>query len=68
MILKDSGSLIDSKFEPGLPPEHKDSESLAGGVDGLGWELFDMFKWWQRGEHDLVKSHLLKVSNKLKGL
>lgn len=66
ITLKGSEKFIDSKREEGPSPEHKDFYPLPAGIDGLGWELFDMLKWWQRGEYDLVKSHLVKVSELIK--
>ena len=67
LVLKDDGILL-SRVEDGEPPNHEAFEALGAGVDGLGWELFDMLKWWQRGQPELVKGHLKKIVAKLNDL
>lgn len=61
----DSNNLIALKTESGTPPTHDTFDALPAGIDGLGWELFDMFKWWTRGNKALVLTHLKKISSRL---
>lgn len=65
ICLKETGDLISSRIEEGIPPRHEDFHALSAGIDGLGWELFDMLKWWQRGDRELVQRHLNKIMKQL---
>ncbi len=61
IVMKDTDSFLNSRTDPGESPKHEDFTALPAGIEGLGWELFDMLKWWQRGNSELVKSHLKKI-------
>lgn len=65
IVLRDSDNFLVQRVIRGDPPLHKDFDALPGGIEGLGWELFDMLKWWQRGRSDLVTTHLRKICKKL---
>lgn len=62
VALKGTEKDFESKIEPGEAPRHEDFVPLAGGSDGLAWEVFDIFKWCQRGHDDLARNHILKLS------
>jgi hypothetical protein len=66
ITLKNTDDFISSIIGSGLSPSHNDFSALNHGIDGLGWELFDLFKWYQRGNQELVVSHLEKLFFALK--
>lgn len=67
ITLFDHDNFLPTIEEEGAPPEHKDFEPLPMGDDSLAWELFDLIKWWSRGEKDLVKEYIKKMAAKLDG-
>ncbi|HHX8438736.1 MULTISPECIES: hypothetical protein [Vibrio] len=46
-------------------PKHEDFPVYTSGDQGLIWELFDCIKWLSRDNHELAKSYLKKLSEKL---
>lgn len=64
IVLKDS-IFLPSLIIDGEPPAHQSFPALSHGIDGLGWELWSLVKWWQRGQKDYVKNHLRKLIDRL---
>jgi hypothetical protein len=64
--LFDHDDFLGSITKEGEAPKHEDFPALSSGGDDMGWALFDLFKWWNRGEKELVKIHLLKIAEELR--
>lgn len=64
-ILFDKVGIVKSKLVNDPAPKHEDFPVYIHGDPGLIWELFDCIKWLSRGNHELAKSYLKKLSDKL---
>ncbi|KKD00733.1 hypothetical protein [Photobacterium halotolerans] len=64
-VLFDKKGVVDSRLTDEKAPKHDDFPVYTNGDKGLIWELFDCIKWLSRDNHELAKSYLKKLSEKL---
>ncbi|NAW87624.1 hypothetical protein [Photobacterium halotolerans] len=64
-VLFDKKGIVESRLTDKAAPKHEDFPVYTHGDKGLIWELFDCIKWLSRDNHDLAKSYLKKLSEKL---
>ncbi len=64
-VLFDKSGIVEERLTNELAPKHEDFPVYTSGDDGLIWELFDCIKWSSRGNNELVKSYIKKLSAKL---
>lgn len=65
IILFDKTGIVESRLTDDPAPKHEDFPVYTNGDQGLIWELFDCIKWISRDNHELAKSYLRKLSDKL---
>lgn len=64
-VLFDKDGIIKGRVTDTPAPKHEDFPVYTSGDQGLVWELFDCIKWSSRGDHELAKSYLRKLSKKV---
>lgn len=64
-VLFDKAGVVEGKLTEEPVPKHEDFPVYTNGDKGLIWELFDCIKWLSRGENELAKSYLKKLSAKI---
>lgn len=64
-VLFDKAGVIEPRLTDEIPPKHETFPVYANGDAGITWELFDCIKWMSRGNHQLAKSYLKRLAEKL---
>ncbi|WP_330959333.1 nucleotidyltransferase domain-containing protein [Photobacterium sp. 53610] len=64
-VLFDKADVVNTRLTDKPAPKHEDFPAYTNGDKGLIWELFDCIKWLSRDNHELAKSYLKKLSDKI---
>lgn len=62
----DPQALLPSYVVDGQPIRHQDFGAYEYGDAGLIWELVDCIKWLSRGQHELARGHLQKLTDEMR--
>ncbi|WP_120511075.1 nucleotidyltransferase domain-containing protein [Photobacterium salinisoli] len=64
-VLFDKADIVEPRLTDEPAPKHENFPAYTNGDKGLIWELFDCIKWLSRDNHELAKSYLKKLSDRL---